>query len=344
MSLKVTGKLPNGKSGEKVRQSPNYKQGAFQNLSPTSLKPEGVSYWQMIGKFFKKHPGTTPTVTLPFVKTDLSQLNSEQPTIVWFGHSSYLIRIEHKTFLIDPVFSGNAAPVPGMVKAFPGSNEYRAEDMPAIDYLIITHDHYDHLDYDTIKKLKGKIEKVYCSLGVGAHLEHWGIAEEKITEMDWWQTEQLEQGIQLTAAPSRHFSGRTLKRGQSLWSSFVLKTSSHNLYLGGDSGYDDHFKEIGEKYGPFDIAILEAGQYNTLWPLIHMMPEETVQAAVDLKAKSLLPVHWAKFKLGMHPWNEPVQRVLKKAEELNMPVFTPQIGEPVMLFNNSFQNTPWWNF
>ena len=200
-----------------------------------------------------------------------------------------------------------------MVKAFDGSDIYTVDDFPEIDFLILTHDHYDHLDYKTIKKLKPKVKTIYCSLGLSSHLIYWGFNENIITEMDWWQTNKMADDMTLTAAPARHFSGRGLKRYKTLWSSFILKTSSYNLYLGGDSGYDSHFKEIGEKYGPFDIAILESGQYNTAWPLIHMMPEQTVQAALDLKAKVLLPVHWGKFTLAMHPWNEPVQRVLKAA-------------------------------
>jgi L-ascorbate metabolism protein UlaG (beta-lactamase superfamily) len=272
----------------------------------------------------------------------LNQIHSDKPVIVWFGHSSYFIRAEHKNFLIDPVFSGHASPLSWMVKAFPGSNEYKAADMPRIDYLVLTHDHYDHLDYKTIRQLREKVNAVYCSLGMAAHLAHWGMDPHLITELDWWESDEPEENIQLTAAPGRHFSGRGLKRGQSLWSSFILKTPQHNLYLGGDSGYDSHFKEIGNKYGPFDLAILEAGQYNTMWPYIHMMPEETVQAAIDLRAKALLPVHWGKFKLSMHPWNEPIQRVLDKAKEFNMPVFTPRIGEPVIM-GNDFENTDWWN-
>lgn len=341
MSFKISGKLPYGKYLEQLKQSPNYKQGAFQNFSATPMKPEGISYWKMMREFFKKHPETAPSVKLPFVKTDLKKLDPAEPVIVWFGHSSYFIRIANKNFLIDPVFSGNAAPLSFMVKAFPGSNEYKAEDMPAIDYLILTHDHYDHLDFKTIRQLRGKVSKVYCSLGVGSHLRYWGIDKNKIVEMDWWQTENLDNNIQLTATPARHFSGRGLKRGQSLWSSFILKTSTHNLFLGGDSGYDNHFKEIGNKYGPFDLAILESGQYNTMWPLIHMMPEETVQAAIDLKAKRLMPVHWGKFRLGMHPWNEPVKRVLAKAKELNVQVLTPKIGEPVSI-EKEFKNDHWW--
>jgi L-ascorbate metabolism protein UlaG (beta-lactamase superfamily) len=342
MSLKITGKLPSGKHLYRLKQSPNYKDGAFQNLSATPMKPEGVTYWKMTKEFLKKHPGTAPPAKLPFVKTDLNKLNGERPVIVWFGHSSYLISIENKNFLVDPVFSGNAAPVSFMVKAFPGSNEYKADDMPVIDYLILTHDHYDHLDFKTIRKLKNKVGKIYCSLGISSHLKHWGVDDNIITEMDWGQSKLLDENIQLTAAPARHFSGRGIKRGQTLWSSFVLKAGTHNLYLGGDSGYDDHFKATGEKYGPFDLAILESGQYNTMWPLIHMMPEETVQAAIDLKAQALLPVHWGKFMLAMHAWNEPVKRVLAKAKELNMTVGIPRIGEPLTI-GGPYNNNNWWD-
>lgn len=341
MSLRITGKLPSGKYKEKIQGSPNYVKGSFQNLSPTPMKPEGISYWKMMREFFKKHPDTAPPGKIPSVRTDLKSLRTKEPLLVWFGHSSYFLSIENRNFLVDPVFSGNAAPLSFMVKAFPGSNSYKAEDMPPIDHLILTHDHYDHLDFKTIRKLKNKVNHVICSLGVGAHLKYWGLDENRITELDWGESLELDDQIKITAAPARHFSGRGIKRGQSFWSSFILKTGSHNLYLGGDSGYDSHFAEIGKKYGPFDLAILESGQYNTMWPLIHMMPEEMVQAAVELKAKKILPVHWGKFRLSMHPWNEPVKRVIKKAEELNVTVLTPRIGEPVLL-DQHFSSTCWW--
>ena len=343
MSLKVTGKLPSGKFLEWLKQSPNYKDKGFQNLSDTPVMSKDASYWKMIKDSLKKNKNVKPPVRLPSVKTDLKNLSGDQPVIVWFGHSSYFIRVADKNILVDPVFSGNAAPVSFMVKAFPGSDIYKPEDMPAIDYLILTHDHYDHLDFKTIQKLKNKVGSIYCSLGISSHLKYWGIDEKKITELDWWQSKQVDEKIMLIAAPARHFSGRGIKRGQTLWSSFILKTSAHNLYLGGDSGYDTHFKETGDKYGPFDLAILEAGQYNTMWPLIHMMPEETVLAAVDLKAKALLPVHWGKFTLAMHPWNEPVKRVMEKAKMLSLSVVTPKIGEPVIL-DSIYKGTAWWDF
>ena len=343
MSLKATGKLPSGKYLEQLRKSSNYNKTSFKNLSETPMIPEGGSYWKMTREFFKKHPGRLPSAPIPFIKTDLTKIISGETTIVWFGHSSYFIRMANKNFLIDPVFSGSAGPLSFMVKAFRGSNEYKTADVPMIDHLILTHDHYDHLDYKTLRQLKNKIAHVYCSLGIGSHLTYWGFDVNKITELDWWQTEKFNNNLEITATPARHFSGRGLKRNQTLWSSFILRSSKHNLYLGGDSGYDAHFKEIGNKYGPFDLAILEAGQYNTMWPLIHMMPEETVRAAVDLKAKTLLPVHWGKFTLAMHPWNDPVKRILQKAKELNVQVFTPRIGQPFVI-DASFEAETWWNF
>ena len=339
--MRSTGRLPSGAYLERLKKSPNYRNGAFQNISPTPMKPEGVSYWKMTREFFKKHPGTNPVMPLPVVKTDLHVLDGDGDVFIWFGHSSYFMRVEGKRILVDPVFSGNAAPVSFMVKAFPGANAYRVEDMPPIDVLILTHDHYDHLDYDTIRKLHPRVKHIYCSLGVGAHLGYWGIAAEKISELDWWQEAELGDGVKLVAAPARHFSGRGLKRGQSLWSSFILITPQHKYYLGGDSGYDTHFKTIGDKFGPFDLAILESGQYNAMWPLIHMMPEETVQAAVDLQAKRLVPVHWGKFKLGMHPWDEPVKRVIAKAGEVGLHVATPKIGE-ILSLENQVSTVSWW--
>src|SRR5690606_12246792 len=182
--------------------------GAFQNLSPTAMKPEGVSYWKMTREFFRRHPGTTPTVALPSIKTDLRSLPLEDNLFIWFGHSSYYMQVRGKRILVDPVFSGNAAPFSFLVKAFPGANLYTVDDLPDIDFLILTHDHYDHLDYRTIIQLHQRVGHIYCSLGISAHLIYWGISENKITELDWWESAELPGEMQLHAAPARHFSGR----------------------------------------------------------------------------------------------------------------------------------------
>lgn len=342
MSLKITGKNPSGDLLKKIQQSPNYSTVGFENLSETPMMLQDISYFDLIKKTLHKNPDVKPLAPLPSVATDLKKMEGDTPVIIWFGHSSYFIKIKDTTFLVDPVFSGNAAPVSFLVKAFAGSDVYGADDFPRIDYLILTHDHYDHLDYKTLLQLKSRITTVYCSLGMSSHLVYWGFDGCIIHEMDWWQTVHLTDDLTLTAAPARHFSGRGLQRCKTLWSSFVLKTPSHKLYLGGDSGYDTHFKEIGEKLGPFSIAILESGQYNDAWPLIHMMPEQTVQAAIDLQAAVLLPVHWGKFSLALHPWKEPIERVSAAAAFHRLDITTPLIGEPVML-DKQLPRKNWWN-
>jgi L-ascorbate metabolism protein UlaG (beta-lactamase superfamily) len=340
MSLSIYGKLPSGERLKRIKASVNYKNGSFQNLSKTNAMAEDASFFKTMHEFMNKPKSIKPSKELPTIKTNLKTLALQDNVIVWFGHSSYFIKIEGVTILVDPVLTGNAAPVSFMVKAFKGADIYTVDDFPKIDILLLTHDHYDHLDFKTVKLLKGKVKQTVCSLGVGSHLEHWGFEKEKVHELDWWDVFK-EKELSLTATPGRHFSGRGLKRGQSLWSSFVLKTKAYNLFLGGDSGYDSHFQEIGEKFGPFDLAILECGQYNKSWPHIHMMPEETAKACVDLKSKVLLPVHWAKFSLAMHPWNESITRVLKKANELSLEVATPMIGE-VLKIGAELPNKKWW--
>ncbi len=343
MSHKIFGKLPSGERLHRMQQSQHYKDGAFNNLSPTPVMAEDSSFWKTLKSYLKKPKDTTPATKIPSIKTNLHSLPDGNPVLIWFGHSSYLLRISGLNILVDPVFSGNAAPVSFMVKAYPGSNIFDAADMPEIDILLQTHDHYDHLDYQTILAIKPKVKKIITALGVGSHFEYWGFDNKIITELDWWQEHTIVPGVQLTAAPARHFSGRGLQRGKTWWASFILSTQHHTLYLGGDSGYDSHFKAIGNKYGPFDLVILESGQYNLHWPHIHMMPEETVKAAIELNAKLLLPVHWGKFTLSLHPWNEPIIRVIKKASELRMPVATPMIGEPLVL-GMQFPVTHWWEF
>lgn len=300
MQTAVFGAKPSGKRLVRIQQSPHYRNGVFQNLNITPVQSENFSFTRTLWKFFNPPPGAVPAGLLPSWHTDLKSLEGEAPQLVWFGHSSYYIKINGKNILVDPVFSGHAAPVSFFTASFKGSNTYSANDFPELDMVLITHDHYDHLDYKTIRALKAKTKLFCTSLGVGAHLERWGIAPNNIVELDWWESNAVGEGITMTAAPARHFSGRDFARNKTLWSSFILKTTNHTIYLGGDSGYDTHFKIIGEKFGPFDLALLECGQYNEDWPYIHMMPEQTVQASIDLKAAVLMPIHWGKFKLSLH--------------------------------------------
>lgn len=336
------GQLPKGTQLEKIKNSPNYRDGQFQNLSPTPDLTEGANYYSVIKEvLFEKSKRNKPSQKLISQKTDLKTLNPSEDVIVWFGHSSYFMQIDGKKILVDPVLSGAASPIKFTTRSFDGSDVYTTDDFPEIDYLFISHDHWDHLDYETVLKLKPKVKTVFCGLGVAEHLEKWGYNPEIIFEKDWNQEIILEDGFTINTTPARHFSGRGLKRNQSLWMSYILQTPNKKIFIGGDSGYDTHFKTIGEKFGPFDLAILECGQYDKSWKYIHMKPEEIIQAAKYLKTKTLFPVHWGKFSLANHAWDEPINRVSALSEKENIPLITPMIGEKVNL-NETYISTNWW--
>ena len=336
------GKAPSGERLKRIEHSSNFRNGQFQNLNFTPTFAEDVSKFEMIRDgIFKISKRKAPSVSLPSVKTNLFDLDPQKDLLVWFGHSSYFMQIDGKKILVDPVFSGSASPFSFMVKSFKGSDVYSPEEIPPIDYLIITHDHWDHLDYKTVVELKPKVGKIITGLGTAAHFEHWGFDPKSIVELDWNESFVLDSGFKITATPGRHFTGRTFKRNQTIWCSFVFQSPSKKIFIGGDSGYDTHFEKIGAEHGPFDLALLECGQYNKSWKYIHMMPEQTVQAAVDLKTKTMMPVHWAKFALSLHAWDEPIQRVTKEAYRLNVPIIHPMIGELVDLSNFGAQ-TEWW--
>ena len=301
------------------------------------------SYFRLLKQYFSNGEDRQPTRPISSLKTDLIARSYAAPTVIWFGHSSYLLYIKGKTVLVDPAFSERASPFRHFgVKRYEATYTYSVNDLPDIDVLIVTHDHYDHLDFASIQQLAPRIKSVYTALGVGSHLNYWGIEEARITELDWWENAQVFPGVELTATPARHFSGRGLTRNKTLWTSFVLGVDDMRLFLGGDSGYDSHFAAIGERFGPFDLAILECGQYNPMWQYIHMAPEETVKASLDLRAKVLLPVHWGKFTLALHPWKQPVERVLKQAAKSNVTVATPMIGEPLIL-GTPLPQSRWWD-
>src|SRR5690606_394754 len=273
------GKAPHGKRLERIQSSPNYKNGKFQNIHFTPNLTKGYSMTGVMYNFlFNKSPLIRPTDTIPSVKTDLLKLPADSNTLVWFGHSSYFMQVDGIRFLIDPVFSGNASPIPGSNKSFKGTDIYSAADMPKIDYLLITHDHYDHLDHETVMALKDKVKTVICGLGVGSHFESWGFDTTRIIEKDWNESVAISDNLHIHTAAARHFSGRGLTRNNTLWLSFSLQTPELKIYMGGDSGYDTHFADIGNKFGAFDLVILDNGQYNKAWQAIHMLPEEVLKA------------------------------------------------------------------
>jgi L-ascorbate metabolism protein UlaG (beta-lactamase superfamily) len=262
--------------------------------------------------------------------------------ITWFGHSAILLQIDGKNILIDPMLGNAAAPVPFMTKRFPYVQSLDLDVLPEIDAIIISHDHYDHLDYQTILVLKEKVKHFYTPLGVGSHLRSWGVDASKITELDWWQSTDFE-GLRFVATPARHFSGRSISdRNKTQWSSWVIVGAKEKIYFSGDSGYGPHFREIGTKYGPFDFAMLECGQYNERWEAIHMLPEQTVQAALDLKCKRMMPIHWGAFNLSLHSWTDPVERVTEAAAKHNLDVIVPVIGRRFSPAEDKFDTSYWW--
>lgn len=344
LSQEVFGAEPKGERLERMLKSKNYRDKQFQNQSFTPSFAEGYSMPKVMYDFFfsKKDPLLKPLQTIPNVQTDLKNLPDDEDVFIWMGHSSYFIKIDGISFLIDPVLSTFGSPFKFFNKAFEGSDLFKPQDIPDIDYLVITHDHYDHLDFPTVKAIREKVEKVIMPLGVGAHFEKWGYSQDQLIEEDWETTVELKNNFKITFTPARHFSGRKFHRNNTLWTSYVLETPTKKLFLGGDSGYDTHFKTIGEKYGPFDYAILENGQYNAAWKYIHALPEDVIQASIDIQAKNIIPVHSGKFALALHPWNEPLQKITTLGKEKNLHILTPKIGEKLDLNNadQRFQN--WW--
>lgn len=337
------GKLPSGQSLKKIKQSVNCKNGSFQNRSNTPMFSEGVGFFTVLKDFlFEKKKRMKPVDLIPSIKTDLLNLDPAKDILVWFGHSSYFMQVDGKKILVDPVFSGAASPVSFNIKAFKGTDIYATDDIPKIDFLFISHDHWDHLDYETILKLKPKIKRIICALGVGQHLKFWGFDKTIIIEQDWNEEINLGEGFVVNTVPARHFSGRGFVRNKTIWASFILKTPTMKIFIGGDSGYDTHFADIGKTFGPFELVILENGQYNKNWKYIHMQPGDVLQAAKDLQGKRLFPVHNSKFALSNHSWDEPLKKINELNKIANLNLATPMIGEEINLKDHSQQFSKWW--
>ncbi|WP_228433483.1 MBL fold metallo-hydrolase [Chryseobacterium arthrosphaerae] len=342
--MKAFGAVPKGRRLQRIRQSELYRKKQFRNISYTPSIAEGYKMSKVTYDFFlgKKHPLLKPLKAIPSVHTDLRSIPKNKDVFIWLGHSSYYLQTDGVSFLIDPVLSLYGSPFKYFNKAFNGSDIFKPEDIPDLDYLVITHDHFDHLDYPTVKAIRNRTGVAVIPLGVGAHLERWGYTEDQLIEEEWGAEINLKNNIRIVFTPARHFSGRRIKQNDTLWTSYVLITPSKKIFLGGDSGYDSHFKMIGEKYGPFDYAILENGQYGDAWRYIHAMPEDVIQAAVDIQAKHIIPVHAAKFALALHPWNEPLQKITAFGKEKELDILTPMIGEVVDLNLPDQQFTVWW--
>ncbi len=336
------GQSPEGKQLLLIKESSHYNEGVFQNLVETSVDMPSGDMLDVLKEFLVGDESRVPSKPLPTAFSNDAGLADSITKITWYGHSAVLLVIDGKKILFDPMLGSASSPVPFLTKRFPYDSPIPIDDLGYIDFVIISHDHYDHLDMPTIKKIKENVGHFYTALGVESHLISWGIPEDQITSLDWWQTSE-QMGLLFVSTPARHFSGRGLTdRNKTQWASWVVKGKKESIYFSGDGGYSDHFKKIGKEYGPFDLAMIECGQYNKRWSEIHLTPEETAQAALDLNAKKAMPIHWGAFNLSLHSWTDPIERVKKAAQRLDVDLIHPVIGRQF-----SIQESPrsdWWAF
>ena len=315
----------------RIEASQNWHNGQFHNQIPTpQFTGDGNMLKAMWTMLTDKNSNRVPKEPLSAVKTDLFSLPQDSDWFVWFGHSSYLFQLGGKRFLIDPILSIKF-PASLMLKPFPGTDIYSPADIPEIDYLIITHEHWDHLDYATLRELRGKVKHAVCPLGVADFLEYWGYDSSIIIEMDWEEAfeSQSPETLRISCLPSRHFSNRLLDRNQTLWAAFMVEVGERKVYVGGDGGYDDRFKHVREQFGQIDLAIMENGQYNQNWAKIHLLPQGLEKAILDLQPKQVFTVHHDKFALSLHSWYEPDNVAHEIAERDSIVLLDKPIGTPV---------------
>lgn len=325
----------------------NFVDGRFVNLEETSVDMGASDFLSMMkDSVYDTGEERSPKETLPVAPIDWNKIDGQEDSLTWLGHSAFLVSLDHKKVLVDPMLSSRSSPLPSISgsKRFTGSLLDLIDGMPSISAVLITHDHYDHLDYPSIMKLKDKTNHFFVPLGVSNHLIRWGIPKEKITELNWWDESNFD-GLKIVLTPSRHNSGRgILNRNTTLWGGWVILGQQTRFFTSGDGGYGQHFKEIGQKYGPFDVALIEGAQYDRRWPTSHMVPEQSVQASKDIKANHMMLIHWAGFSLAYHGWKEPIERAIRAAKNEKVQLFVPRIGETVVM-NPSELSVPiveWW--
>lgn len=329
---------------EEYTRSSRWNGKQFDNLVETKIDISVKTFPGLLKAQFVGRKVREPEKPIPIQPFNNDELNAEpdKPKFIWYGHSVGLLQIKGLNLLVDPMFGPDAAPIgPMKIKRFSENALAIIEQLPKIDGVLFTHDHYDHIDLASIKKLMPKVDRWLVGLGIGRHLERWKILSSNIAEFDWW--DELDfSGVKITYTPSRHFTGRgPFDRQQTLWGGWTFKTDQQNIYWSGDGGYGEHFKEIGSRLGPFDHAFMENGQYNELWRQIHLHPEESVQAAIDVGAKVATPVHWAGFNLALHPWKEPIERFTREAQNKALPLSTPRIGKVMSLGEPGGED--WWS-
>jgi L-ascorbate metabolism protein UlaG (beta-lactamase superfamily) len=321
------GAAPIGARAERVRRSPQFRDGAFHNTQPASAAP-AASVPELALRFVSNREPRKPVTPIPLVTTSRYD-SAEGLHITWYGHASALVEIEGARVLFDPVWSDRVSPSAQVGPKRLHPVPIPLERLPQLDAIVISHDHYDHLDLPTVQVLLRTQQAPFVvPLGIGAHLERWQVPAERIVELDW--EESTEVGIlRLTATEAQHFSGRGLRRDGTLWTSWVVAGPNRRVFYSGDTGYFDGFAVIGEKYGPFDAALVQIGAYDEAWPDIHMTPEQGVQTHLDVQAHVLIPVHWATFTLALHAWGEPVDRLWREAKARDVTLAVPKPGERV---------------
>jgi L-ascorbate metabolism protein UlaG (beta-lactamase superfamily) len=338
------GSAPGGLLLERISRSPNYQNNKFVNTEKTPIRSEDSPISNTIKEYFNGQNERYPSTVIETVKFNKEKfLSGKGCRISWLGHSTVLINIDGYIILTDPVFSRRPSPVSFIgTKIFKYTETPAVEDMPGIDAVIISHDHYDHLDYESIIKLINKTGLFLVPPGVSSHLIKWGVSPDKIRELDWWEEYSADKDKIFACTPARHFSGRKIiDSNKTLWSSWVININNNKIFFSGDSGYGEHYKKIGEKYGPFILTMLECGQYNNDWRYVHELPDQVLAAHNDLKGHKLLPVHWGKYLLSLHSWKDPMEKLFSYNAEKKKDITVPMIGD-IMDINAEFKNNFWW--
>ncbi len=334
------GRSPKGERLQRCEASPQWNGERFVNSEPTKQLTKKKNMFAVLwNKLTDDKEAVSPQKPLPFVRTDLSKLPKDEDFVVWLGHSSVFFQIDSVRFLVDPVLT-DALPVNLVLKSFKHEDNYTTEDIPEVDYLIITHNHWDHLDCKTVKRLKDRVEKVVCALGVGESLEYWGYDKDKVVDLDWGEEIVINDSMKLHALPARHFSGRAFDQNKTLWASFLLE-GKRTVYLSGDGGYGKHFEQIGERFPDIDLAIMENGQYDDAWRYIHTLPAQLPTAIEELGAERVICCHNSKYALANHPWSEPMEKIYENSLGKDWTLLVPRIGEVVFLDRNQ-RFEKWW--
>ena len=333
MHLKSFGAHATGLRLERMKASPRYVDGAFVNTANVAQGLKKGTATPTIAEFLCGGQRRTPRAPLPSQSPLAGWARSPETGLrtTWLGHSTVLLEIDGTRVLTDPVWGERASPV-----TFAGPKRFQpvpvaVSELPELDAVIVSHDHYDHLDYPTIIELAKRDVPFFTSLGVGAHLQAWGVPTQRITELDWWEHAQVPgTGLSISAAPSQHFSGRGLGgRNTTLWSSFVVRGPKHAVFFSGDTGLTPEYSQIRERFGAFDVVLLEVGAFHESWGDIHLGPEHALDALRLLGGGKLLPVHWGTFNLAIHAWDEPAETLLRLAPERAAELVMPILGQPV---------------